>query len=77
MKEREENKTAENTTPRVKDPHLDTPAEANTQEHINFLDIESPGGGDRGNNRKDKETEERQKQWREGIEEGRKARNDQ
>lgn len=70
MKEREENKL-----PREKDPHLDTPAEANTDEHINFLAIEESGDQNTGTPEKDTETKERQKQWQQGLEEGRKEKN--
>ena len=67
MKEREETRL-----PQDKDPHLDIPAEANTQEHINFLEAEENTSAQ---DRKNEETEERQKQWQQGIEEGNKERN--
>jgi hypothetical protein len=63
----------EDRLPQDKDRHLDIPQESNRDKHINFLDIEDPGNDSR---RKDKDTEERQKQWQEGIEEGKKARKD-
>ncbi len=69
MQEREEN-----NLPQDKDPHLDIPAEANTDKHINFLDIEDNGDQNRVSNEKDEEAEERRKQWQQGLEEGRKAR---
>jgi len=69
MKDREEN------LPQDKDPNLDLPSEANSTKHINFLDVEDTNN-DTGGNRKDDETAERQKQWQQGIEEGKKARND-
>lgn len=69
MKDREEN------LPQDKDPNLDIPSEANSTKHINFLDVEDTNN-DTGGNRKDDETAERQKQWQRGIEEGKKARND-
>jgi hypothetical protein len=69
MKNREEKDLPQN-----KDRHLDVPQEANRDRHINFLDIEDPSGQNTGRKRKDKETEERQKQWKQGIEEGKKAR---
>lgn len=64
----------ENELPRDKDRHLDIPSEANRDKHINFLDAEDTSGDD-DSGRKDKETEERQRQWKEGIEAGKKARN--
>ena len=70
MKEKEEN-----TLPQDKDRHLDIPAEANRDQHINFLDVEDPANQNTGRNRKDEATEERQKQWKQGLEEGKKARN--
>ena len=70
MKEKEEN-----TLPQDKDRHLDIPAEANQDQHINFLDVEDPANQNTGSNRKDEATEERQKQWKQGLEEGKKARN--
>ena len=65
---------AEGQLPQDKDPHLDVPAEANTDKHINFLDAEDTGNEDDTTGRKDKETEERQKQWKEGLEEGKRIR---
>ena len=71
MKEKEEN-----SLPQDKDRHLDIPSESNREKHINFLDVEDTDDDQNtGGNRKDKETEERQKQWREGVEEGKKMRN--
>jgi len=55
-----------------KDRRIDIPSEANTTKHISFLDIESDDktdttdGGDEG-------TKERRRQWRTGLEEGRKS----
>ena len=55
----------------VKDSHLDVPAEANRDKHINFLASEEQANTpsividiQRGNEQK------RKKQWGEGIEEG-------
>ncbi|MBD0352245.1 MAG: hypothetical protein M3342_19690 [Bacteroidota bacterium] len=70
MKEREEN-----SLPQDKDRHLDAPAEASQDKHINFLEVEEDDNKNAGDNRKDKETEERQKQWKQGLQEGREARN--
>ena len=64
----------ENQRPQDKDRHLDIPQEANQDKHINFLDIEDNNYGSGGSGNKDRETEERQQQWREGIEEGKRAR---
>ena len=66
--------SSENNLPQDKDRHLDIPQEARRDKHINFLDIEDPGSENNKGHRKDKETEERQKQWKEGIEEGKRAR---
>ncbi len=69
MKHREEN-----NLPQDKDRHLDVPQEANRDKHINFIDIEDPSSGrNRRDKRKDHVTEERQKQWKQGIEEGKRA----
>lgn len=67
MKEREENRI-----PQDKDPHLDIPAESERDKHINFLDIEDPI--DENSHKKDDVLKERQKEWKEGLEEGRKER---
>lgn len=53
-----------------RDPQTDIPSQANTTKHINFLDIESNDNDT--TDRRDDETKERQRQWREGLEEGRK-----
>lgn len=68
MKEREENCQQPQW-----DRHLDAPAEANTEKHINFLDTEDQEDSESSDRRKDKATEERQKQWRDGLEEGKRA----
>ena len=62
----------ENPLPQDKDRHLDVPAEANRDNNINFLELEDNNGNN--SHHKDKETTERQKQWSEGLEEGRKLR---
>lgn len=59
--------------PQDKDPHLDIPSEANQDKHINFLDVEDGTDQNEGAGRKDTETEERQRQWREGLEEGKRS----
>ena len=64
MKEREENKI---------DPNLNIPSEANTQKHINFLDVEEESEG-RTSKQRDDFSEERQKQWKEGIAKGKEER---
>lgn len=68
MKDRDER-----NVPRENDPQLDVPSEANTGKHINFLDIEDDDQNTNAN-RKDEKTEERQKQWKQGLEEGKRAR---
>jgi|GEM_PF-1442103 len=50
-------------------PKIDTPSEANTTKHINFTDKEA-GDIKSGEVKKDDGTRERQKQWRQGLEEG-------
>lgn len=54
------------------DPHLDVPAEANTEKHINFLDDEGPGQGEDREERH--RNEERRRQWENGLEKGRENR---
>lgn len=56
--------------PRNKDRHLDIPSEANRDKHIDF---ESTGNDD-SSFETDEATKERQRRWREGLEEGKKAR---
>ena len=55
------------------DPRLDTPSEANTEKHINFLAEE-----ERSANTKDKNDDDlsrqRRKEWEDGIAEGKKSR---
>ena len=59
------------------DARLDIPAEANREKHLNFMEAEEKTVSD--NISEDdrfgstKEDEERRRQWQEGIEEGRKA----
>jgi hypothetical protein len=65
MKQRKENKI---------DPNLDTPSEANRQKHINFLDDENEVEEEQNRKRNDEFSEERQKQWKEGIAAGKEAR---
>lgn len=50
------------------DSHLDTPSESNREKHINFRDVEQESTG---NFSIDKTSTERQKQWNEGVKEGR------
>lgn len=62
----------EKQTPQEKDRHLDVPSEANRDKHINFLETEEDN---KDRNRKDADISERQKQWKEGIEEGKRRSN--
>jgi len=55
-------------TPQDKDRHLDIPSEANRDKHINFREVEE--GGYTGDTDIDDATRERQRQWQQGIEEG-------
>src|SRR6476661_1549028 len=54
-----------------KDVALDVPAETNTEKHINFLKIEEEQSGDTDN-----ATSERRKEWKEGLEEGERLRDE-
>ena len=54
------------------DPNLDIPAEASRTKHINFMDVEDESAGSSRRN-KDDWAEDRQKQWKEGLEEGKQA----
>jgi hypothetical protein len=65
MKERKEKKI---------DPSLDTPSEANRQKHINFLDVENDVEQEQNRRENDELSEERQKQWKEGIAEVKESR---
>ena len=56
------------------DPNLDTPSEANTQKHVNFLEEEEKNSNNNSRQDKDEFSEERKKQWEEGIAEGKKRR---
>lgn len=49
------------------DRHLDTPSEANRDKHINFPEVEEDSAG---NFTIDKSSDDRKKQWKEGIKEG-------
>jgi hypothetical protein len=65
-------KDAKKNTPL--DPHLDTPAEANREKHINFLEIEEEGDNRSQNDQVDDFASERRKEWERGIAEGKEAR---
>lgn len=60
-----------------KDPHLDIPAEAAREKHINFMDAEektvTENISEEDRFGSTKEDEQRRKQWQQGLEEGRKA----
>lgn len=60
--------------PQDKDRQLDIPSEANRDKHINFREAEAGDAGAAGE--VDETTRERQRQWREGIEAGKRARDD-
>lgn len=51
------------------DRRLDTPSESNREKHINFPEVEEESSNTIGTHTN---TSERQKQWREEIEEGKK-----
>jgi hypothetical protein len=67
MKRREEE-------PNKIDPRLDVPSEANREKHINFLDEEEKSANAGNEKHRDEFSEERRKQWEQGIAEGKKAR---
>ena len=54
------------------DPNLDTPSVANTQKHINFLEEESERTDN--NKKRDDFSDERRKQWEEGLAKGKEDR---
>ena len=58
------------------DPNLDTPGEAATQKHINFLDTEQDATNEQ-NNDSDDWSRQRKEEWQKGIEEGKKLRDTQ
>lgn len=62
------------------DKHLDIPAKANQEKHINFLEAEDKTVSENISDDKRfggiKEDAERRKQWEQGLEEGRKAANE-
>lgn len=53
------------------DPRLDTPSEANREKHINFREVEEESSGTLGFN--NNASKDREKEWQEGLEEGRRA----
>ncbi|MFT3704837.1 MAG: hypothetical protein QM802_20900 [Agriterribacter sp.] len=58
------------TTRSPKDPQLDVPSVANQDKHINFLAEEEKSEPIIGVDLQHEEDEERQRKWKEGIEEG-------
>ncbi|HZF65736.1 MAG TPA: hypothetical protein VEZ55_14675 [Chitinophagaceae bacterium] len=66
--------TEENNQSNERERHIGIPSEANQDKHINFLEVEDDSSGRGGERNTDDETKERQRQWREGIEEGKKLR---
>jgi hypothetical protein len=60
--------------PQDKDRHLDVPAEANRDKHINFREMEEAGNEDNADAPVDEATKERQRKWKQGIEEGKNIR---
>jgi hypothetical protein len=65
--------TNRNAETQGNDRRLDIPGEANTEKHINFLELEE-GSNRKSSNEVDDFAEERRRQWQEGIAEGKKAR---
>ena len=55
------------------DQNLDIPSEANQNKHINFMEVEEDSSTKTGINADDFAAE-RQKQWKEGLQEGEAAR---
>jgi phosphoribosyl-AMP cyclohydrolase len=66
----------ENKKQEQPDPHLDIPAESNREKHINFMEVEEESAGKTGETRKEDFSRERGEQWKKGIEEGERARQD-
>jgi hypothetical protein len=63
---------AKKSVPQVKDSHLDVPAEANRDKHINFLASEEQANTPSiFIDMQHENDQKRKKQWRQGIEEGR------
>lgn len=54
------------------DKQLDTPSEANTEKHVNSLDVEETSGNNRLADQT-KEDKDRRKEGEQGLEEGRKG----
>lgn len=63
----------------MKDKHLDIPAEANTEKHINFLEAEEKTAAENISDDErfgsSKQDEERRREWQEGLKEAENARN--
>ena len=53
------------------DPRLDTPSEANTEKHINFLEAGESQSGTRNDKEEKERDRQRKDEWQKGIEEGR------
>lgn len=62
--------TNKRKTGRPKDSALDTPSEANTGKHINFLEQEEKALDAPEDKKSNPEDEQRKKKWKEGIEAG-------
>jgi hypothetical protein len=60
--------------PQDKDRHLDVPSEANRDRHFNFLEEDENTEEIGEHDFTKEEIEERQRKWKEGLEEGKKAR---
>jgi hypothetical protein len=72
MKSKDEEQSRDEEQHKI-DPNLDIPSEANTTKHINFLDIENGPASSKGRGNDDS-TEERRKQWEQGLKEGKEDR---
>jgi hypothetical protein len=57
-----------------KDIHLDTPSEANREKHINFREAEETTNDSTDSDAIDEFAKERKEEWDRGIEQGKKAR---
>lgn len=55
---------------KTQDLHLDIPSEANRERHINFPELEEESARNIVFRKKDKQTKDRQKQWKEGLQAG-------
>jgi hypothetical protein len=66
-----------NRLPQEKDRHPDVPGEANQDEHVNFPSLEADGDtgiAEQPPQDEEKETAERQKKWKQALDQGKQQR---